>query len=92
MATIARSGAVTTWDDDGYAIPDTSEAAALYMAEDEVVFDQLLPFVKRRLPIALMAERFAYLVFGTPVVQVPTHNIWITNIGHRIQSGVASTA
>lgn len=91
LSTAPRTGNVTTWDDDGYAIPDTSEAAAMYIGEDEIVFNQLLPVVKRKLPIALMAERFAYLIFGTPIVQVPTHNIWITNIGHRLQSGVNST-
>ncbi len=91
VARAPRTGSSTTWDDDGFAVPDTSEAAALYIGEDEVMFNQLLPVVKRRLPIALMAERYAYLIFGTPIVQVPTHNIWITNIGRRIQAGVYST-
>lgn len=91
LCTTARSGNTTTFDDDGYAVPDTTEGCALYIGEDEIQFNQLLPVVKRKLPIALMAERFAYLIFGTPVVQVPTHNIWVTNIGRRLQNGVYST-
>lgn len=91
MCRASRTGVTSTFDDDGYAIPDTLEAAAMYIGEDEVVFNQFCPVVKRKLPIAVMAERYAYLIFGTPVVQVPTHNIWLTNIGRRVQGGVYST-
>jgi hypothetical protein len=90
MDRVGRSGNVTTYVDNGYALPDCYDAAALSIGFEEIMFKQLLPVVKRPLPQDLMANSYGILLFGTPVVVVPTHNVHIANIGKRTQAGVGS--
>lgn len=90
MDQVARTGFITTYVDNGYAIPDTYDVVALDYNADEIYFKQLMPILSRVLPPDLMGNRFALLCFGTPVFEVPTHNLHLANCGRRIQAGVAS--
>lgn len=83
-------GADTTWDDDGYALPGCYHMGLFSIQFDEIVFKQLLPVVKRVLPQDLMANSYGILLFGTPIVKVPTHNIHVVNVGRRPQAGLPS--
>jgi hypothetical protein len=46
--------------------------------------------VKRALPQELMANSFGILLFLALIMEVPTHNIHVVNIGKRFQTGVPS--
>jgi hypothetical protein len=91
LTRVARTGNATTFLDDGYNVPNTYHVACLTMASDELQFKQLLPVVKRPLPQDLMSNTYGILMFGTPLVKVPTHNIHVVNCGQLAQAGVFST-
>jgi hypothetical protein len=91
---VKRTGEVTTFYDDGWRTPDTYDIACLDMegsAEtSEIVFNQLIPPIKRPLPNDALGTPFAIVLCGAPVMRVPIHNLHICNIGKRPQSGVAT--
>lgn len=89
LGRVARSGVTTLFDDTGYFIPDTYHVGLFSFVDDEVYVKQLLPPVKRALPQELMANSFGILLFLALIMEVPTHNIHLKNVGKRLRSGLA---
>jgi hypothetical protein len=70
--------------DNGYRIPG-SDTAFLLTTENngskQVFLGQLLPLMKKILPLSAMADQMALLFFGTPIVRVGRFHIIVRNIG-----------
>ena len=70
--------------DNGYRIPG-AETAFLLTTENngskQVFLGQLLPLMKRILPLSAMSDQMALLFFGTPIVRVGRYQIVVRNIG-----------
>jgi len=90
LCRVARTGMNTFFVDDGYFRPNTTQIFVASFLDDEIYVKQLLPPVKRALPQELMANSFGILLFCNLIMEVPMHNIHLTNVGKRLQSGVPS--
>lgn len=90
LARVGRSGNTTTYTDNGGSLPDTSSALYMTLKPNEIRWRQLLPIMKRTLPIGMMDDNYAILLFGALEIPVPKHHIWVKNVGKRAQSGVAA--
>lgn len=91
LCRVARTGAVSTFVDDRFWEPDTYQAG-VFQQDDESYVAQYLPLTKRPLPQDLMANAFGLLLFVTPIMTVPTHNIWLKNCGRLARTGKGSVA
>lgn len=80
---IANSGGVgeTTITDRNTHLPYTTKAFMLQMNVDNIAFKQLLPMMRFPLPPIDLAERWAQVLYGAPVLYSPRRNVMIKNIG-----------
>lgn len=90
LCRVARTGMTTLFTDDAYYRANTMHMAALSFEDDEVYVKQLTAPVRRALPQDLQANSFGILVYLCLILEVPTHNIHVANIGKRLQAGLPS--
>ena len=70
--------------DNGYRMPGTDTAYLISPENNgskQVFLGQLLPLMKKILPLSAMADQMALLFFGTPIVRVGRFQVVIRNIG-----------
>ena len=73
--------------DNGYRIPGTDTAFLLTPENNgskQVFLGQLLPLMKKILPLSAMSDQMALLFFGTPIVRVGRFQIVVRNIGRFV--------
>jgi len=79
---IASSGNTIVWDNGMYIAGCNTN----YLLTPErnglksIIWAQLLPMIKRALPQTALSDRFAMLMFGTPIMWLPNFQIEIRNV------------
>ena len=71
----------TAWTDLNEWLPGTSCILLLQMSSDTIEFVRLLDFIRRPLPVPKTVNTFLLMLFGAPIVKVPTKGWLIKNAG-----------
>ena len=85
------SGGVTiSWTDSGAYRPDTYHAIGLTMNPLRTYMKQLLSVMERKLPPAAMSDQAVLLYFASLIMEEPTKNVHLKNIGKQPQTPVGT--
>lgn len=74
------NGGTTTYNYDGYIMPNTTIAYVGQLTEDVICFKQLAPIMKMDLAVIDPSYRFMILLYGTPQLYAPKKWVKIINI------------
>ncbi len=77
----ASGGGGATFNDAGHKNPGLPTGYLLQLDADNIVWKQLAPLMKMDLAITGPAFRWMQLLYGTPIVFAPLHNVLFENIG-----------
>jgi hypothetical protein len=81
QATSNGSAIATTFVDKNENLPDTSWAFLVEMKPEVMVWKQLLDFARIPLAMTELRQPFAYVLYGMPIIEVPTKLYAFKNIG-----------
>lgn len=81
IADSTGSGGGVTFRDSGRKLPGLSTAFLLQLDPENVTWRQLAPLMKIDLAIIGAAYRWMQLLYGTPIVALPRHQLLWQNIG-----------
>lgn len=81
LANGVDGGAAGVVRDNNRYLPGTEEAMLLENSADILQFKQLAPMMKMDLAVLAPINRFMILLYGTPILYVPTKTIRFINIG-----------
>lgn len=81
VADSTGNGGGATFRDAGNKSPGLSTAFLLQLDPENITWRQLAPLMKIDLAILGAAYRWMQLLYGTPIVYMPRHNVLVENVG-----------